>query len=96
MDFFGSDEDEEKEEVTLGLSESSSNEKSDDSTNIKDMGLNEDGDTDNRLQDEVSKLDTVNDTVKDKSHDKNGTSLEEIEKQNQKIMKKLDTVLSRI
>ncbi|EGQ43764.1 MAG: hypothetical protein J07AB43_06420 [Candidatus Nanosalina sp. J07AB43] len=93
MGFFGSDEDEDREEVTIGLSEDSSSDDSTNSTDIGDMGL-EPEDNSGELEDDVSKLDTVRESVGDTSSEE--TELDDIRKQNQKIIKKLDTVISKL
>ena len=93
MGFFGSDEDEDREEVTIGLSEDSSSEDSNGSTDIGDMGVKPEDDS-GELKDDVSKLDTVRESVGDTSGKE--TELDDIRKQNQKIIKKLDTVISKL
>ncbi|NMJ77080.1 hypothetical protein GLU64_01565 [Nanohaloarchaea archaeon] len=93
MDFFGSDEDEDREEVTIGLSEDSSGEDSSSLTDIGDVGVEPEVDSGD-LEDDVSKLDTVRESVGDTSGKE--TELDDIRKQNQKIIKKLDTVISKL
>ena len=93
MGFFGSDEDEDREEVTIGLSEDSSSEDSSSSTDIGDMDVEPEDDSGD-LKDDVSKLDTVRESVGDTSGKE--TELDDIKKQNQKIIKKLDTVISKL
>jgi hypothetical protein len=57
------------------------------------MGVEPEGDS-GELKDDVSKLDTVRESVGDTSGKE--AELDDIRKQNQKIIKKLDTVISKL
>lgn len=104
MGLFGSDE-EEREEVTLGLSKDKKEEESSNTTDSSpEVGtINFDSEEDSsqdesgNLRNEVSNLDSVKESsVKDTGSGSDSTDLDEIKRQNQKIIEKLDTVLSRL
>ncbi|MFB6116476.1 MAG: hypothetical protein ABEK10_03080 [Candidatus Nanosalina sp.] len=103
MGLFGSDE-EEKEEVTLGLSEKENKEESssEPETSPEVGAVNFDGKEDSseeesgNLRNEVSKLDSVRESSTGNTSDQETDDLEEIRRQNEKIIEKLDTVLSRL
>lgn len=102
MGLFGSDK-EEREEVTIGLSEEKEEDSSEESDTSPEVGaINFDSDDSSseedsgNLRDEVSRLDSVKDSSSDTSSSSESPDLEEIQRQNQKIIEKLDTVLSRL
>lgn len=104
MGLFGSDE-EEREEVTLGLSqdkkEEESGNKTDSSPEVGTINFDSEEDSSDKessnLRNEVSKLDSVKEsTVSSTDTGNDSSDLEEIKRQNQKIIEKLDNVLSRL
>ncbi len=115
MGLFGS-EDEEREEVTIGVSEEeeTENEKKDDvSPEVgtvdfggEDTSADKDRDSESNLRNEVSNLDSVDstETSSTSSTSKTGAAasgspdsdMKAIKKQNQKIIEKLDKVLSKL
>ena len=107
MGLFGSEKDE-REEVTLGVSKESDSEKEEDENNASpeigtvDFGGGSDDQEEEsgNLRNEVSRLDSVREESisKDTSTQPStgSTQLEDLRKQNQQIIEKLDMILSEL
>lgn len=105
MGLFGSEE-EKREEVTLGVSEDkeTEDETNDASPEVGAINFESEDESESEesgnLRDEVSNLDSVTETSdsssKTSSSRKNSSELDDLKKQNQKIIEKLDKVLSKL